>query len=890
MRRLSLLAALVLVCVAWSANAQNCGPLGRQLIQYSPNACPNTLNYAGATYAPPPYWSWSTYDWSIVNGTIEGPANSNYISFTAGTEPVTLSLTATDGSGCSYSESVTVQITDQVTVDIFSNNTVCPNAIETAVVMSPNSYSFTNYAWSIENGQIVENNGSIVRYRAGTSGAVRLSVIATGSSSPSCSASGTRDVPIEPPPSTLYTYPSTICTNATGMASGSTYYFDTFAWSIEGDGFITGGANSSVMTYQAGATAGTLTLILNASSSTTGCTVTSSFPITVNAPPPAPQVVAPTVAICNAQDAEASVTNPEAYDSIWWEISSGSFENYQNTGAVVHFRPDVYWTDSVTLTAHGVKPGCQTQTTVQVPVTPGAVIITPGSQTICPGSSITLTAPEAASYSWSTGETTRSITVSAAGNYTANVTYANGCHANGSVSVSLYNATTPTITPSGAITFCEGGSIALTSSPASSYLWSTGETSQSITVAASGNYTVTTTDGNGCSKTSAPASVTVHDAPAPTITPSSSMLCPNGTVTLTASAADSYSWSTGETTQSITVDEPGSYSVSVQVNGCNSASSSINLSERTAGITASGTTTFCQGGSVTLTATEGASYVWSTGATTQSIDVTSTGNYSATITFNDGCSILTAPVAVSVGNIAVSISSDRTVTCPNGSIAFSSSVTGGPAASYQWHSSGGAIIPGATSPALTLTPSSGGYVYLEVTDANGCSATSAPVTITVNENPVVPQITATSTAVCPGATTTLTAPAGYSYTWSNGAISQSISVGPGSYWVTVRNASNCSATSATTVVTQKTTTAIVQPSNKSVPRNQQTTLSVSATGTNLTYRWYEGTKGNTTKPLGTSPTQLVGPYSKKGTYPFWVRVTGDCGAVDSNTVTLTVTN
>jgi hypothetical protein len=146
-----------------------------------------------------------------------------------------------------------------------------------------------------------------------------------------------------------------------------------------------------------------------------------------------------------------------------------------------------------------------------------------------------------------------------------------------------------------------------------------------------------------------------------------------------------------------------------------------------------------------------------------------------------------------------------------------------------------------------------------------------------------------STAICPGSGVTLTAPAGFAYLWSTGATSPSINAtSAGNYSVTVTNASGCSAMSAATAVTMKTTTSITQPANKPVARNATTSFTVVASGTNLTYQWYEGSAGVTTTPRGTTATQSVGPYTKKGSYPFWVRVTGDCGVVSSATITLTV--
>jgi uncharacterized repeat protein (TIGR03803 family) len=137
----------------------------------------------------------------------------------------------------------------------------------------------------------------------------------------------------------------------------------------------------------------------------------------------------------------------------------------------------------------------------------------------------------------------------------------------------------PQITPSGPTTFCQGGSVTLDAGAGyASYLWSpNGETTQTIVVTASGSYSVTVTDANGCMGTSAPVAVTVNANPTPAITPSGpTTFCQGGNVVLDAgSGYVSYSWSpNGETTQTITVSASGSYSVTVtDVNGCAGTSS-----------------------------------------------------------------------------------------------------------------------------------------------------------------------------------------------------------------------------------------------------------------------------------------------------------------------------
>ncbi|NND94912.1 MAG: T9SS type A sorting domain-containing protein, partial [Flavobacteriales bacterium] len=128
------------------------------------------------------------------------------------------------------------------------------------------------------------------------------------------------------------------------------------------------------------------------------------------------------------------------------------------------------------------------------------------------GESVTLTSSSAASYLWSTGATTQSITVFNSGNYSVTVTNANGCSRSSAVTPVTVNdlPATPTITPDGPTTFCETESVTLSSSAEDSYLWNTGAATQSILVTTSGSYSVTVTTADGCSATSASTSVTVN--------------------------------------------------------------------------------------------------------------------------------------------------------------------------------------------------------------------------------------------------------------------------------------------------------------------------------------------------------------------------------------------
>ena len=219
---------------------------------------------------------------------------------------------------------------------------------------------------------------------------------------------------------------------------------------------------------------------------------------------------------------------------------------------------------------------------------------------------------------------------------------------------------TPTITASGSTTFCTGGSVDLTSSAATGNTWSTNATTTTITVSITGNYTVTVTDANGCVSASTPISVNVSNAPTPTISASSTQACSGDVVTVTASAADSYSWSTGETTQSIQVSNTASVFVTVtNANACNgvgqSATTNITF---TATPTAAGS--FTTAGNIvtfTNTSTGAASYSWDFGdftnssATAPAHAYAANGAYTVTLTaINGNCSsTATFEISIEVG-------------------------------------------------------------------------------------------------------------------------------------------------------------------------------------------------------------------------------------------------
>ncbi len=301
------------------------------------------------------------------------------------------------------------------------------------------------------------------------------------------------------------------------------------------------------------------------------------------------------------------------------------------------------------------------------------------------------------------------------------------------VTLTIVSAPPATVTAGGSLTFCQGGSVLLTASPGNTYSWSNGATTQSITATTAGAFSVNVDQGSGCISTSAATSVLVNPLPAVNITAGSSpTFCQGGSVTLTASAGNSYLWSNGATTPSITVTTPGSYSVTVnQGNSCvnTSAATAVVVNPLpTAAISAGGSMSFCQGGSVVLTASPGNSYLWSNGATTQAITATTAGNYSVTVTNTAGCSIASASTTVAVSPLpAVSLSASPYTKLFPGLNTTLTATASGPV-TYSWYKNG-VLIPGVTGSTIPLTINNLGAYFVTVVNTGGCTNTSSVVSI-----------------------------------------------------------------------------------------------------------------------------------------------------------------
>lgn len=263
-------------------------------------------------------------------------------------------------------------------------------------------------------------------------------------------------------------------------------------------------------------------------------------------------------------------------------------------------------------------------------------------------------------------------------------------------------------------------------------------------------------------------------------------------------------------------------------------------------ITASGSLSFCSGDNVTLTATNAVNYLWSNGATAQSILVDQTGSFSVTITDANGCEATSSIVHTTENASPVPMIS------ANGPLEFCSGgqvelvASGG--SSYLWSN-------GATAPSIIVTQA-GLYNF---TAYNGtCEALSSGILVSVFSVPVVSS-QATQTEVCFGESIVLTGNGAVTYTWDNGVV-DGVGFAPtntGIYTVTGTDGNGCSAQASTLITVNQLPDATFTPSALSFCPGIASMDLVASVTNYTTYNWFENG----------SPLQLNGSFTQVITAP-----------------------
>jgi gliding motility-associated-like protein len=378
-------------------------------------------------------------------------------------------------------------------------------------------------------------------------------------------------------------------------------------------------------------------------------------------------------------------------------------------------------------------------------------------------------------------------------------------------------------------------------------------------------YKVSLSDSSGCQSWSSIDEIIINNPnPNVVITPANPAFCSGGSVTLTCNTlGNSYQWTGGAVTQSISVSTTGTYTVTVTQNGGCTATGSTTVTVNANPVPAiTGINSICTGTTTTFNAGGPYNvYNWSgagSGAA-QTITAGTVGTYTVTVTDANGCTG-TATRTLTLNPLPVPAITGTTTFCQG----QNSTLNAGPFfTSYNW---GGGNV------AQTLGVSTGGTYTVTVYNGFGCSASTSTL-VTVNPLPI-PAITGTL-AFCQGSTTTLTASPGFTYQWSGGGgTNQTLTTSTANtYTVTVTDANSCTATtSATTIVNANPVPAITGINSICTG----TTTTFSAGGPYSTYNW---------SGAGAGALQTI-TAGTAGTYTVTVTDANGCTGTASRTLTL----
>ncbi len=383
--------------------------------------------------------------------------------------------------------------------------------------------------------------------------------------------------------------------------------------------------------------------------------------------------------------------------------------------------------------------GCKVKDSVSVTLSSN-LTVTLQNAGICSGDSMILNSGySGAGYTflWNTGETTSTVKVKNAGTYSVNVSN-NGCNGNGSMNLSLYAA--PIVNLGNDKNVCSVSTTILDAGVFSSYLWSSGENTQTVSKGA-GSYYVTVTDNNGC-KASDTIVVNSIAKPIPN-TIIDVQTCSGNNVVFDESIFDNgngpftYKWDDNSTASTLTINNVISNSTHfVDVTdqyGCTGRDSAkVSVSSNLAvQIIANPDSMLCAGESLTLSSNYnsagGYNLIWSTGATTDNITINTASSITLSVDDGNGCS----------GSDGINVLMNPS---PNlNLIPLTSSVCSGDAAlighdygagySYLW-------TPGNLTSAIISTNIGGAYTVKVTDNSTGCFADTS-VNVTLNNKPSV---------------------------------------------------------------------------------------------------------------------------------------------------------
>ena len=680
---------------------------------------------------------------------------------------------------CSASTTATVTVNSGGTITI-NSPTICSGQTATLVASGA-----TTYTWNTGSNSATINPAPLA-----------TSVYTVIGNNGTCTTSATATVTVGS--ITLTATSQTICTGftATLVANGAS----TYTWNTGSNSATINPAPIATTVYTLIGASGTCS-----TQTTATVTVNSGGAITINSP-----------TICSGQTATLVASGATTYT---WNTGSNSA-----TINPVPVATTIY-------TVIGASGTCSTQTTATVTVISGGTI-TVNSPTICSGQTATLVASGATTYTWNTGSNSATINPAPIATSVYTIIGSNGSCSTSATATVTVGSITLTATSQ---TICAGLTATLVANGATTYTWNTGSNSATINPSPATTTTYTVIGANGTCSASTTATVTINASGA--ISVNNATICSGQTATLSAGAAASYTWNTGQNTQNIVVNPITTtvYTINATLGaGCNASNTATVIVNTNPTITVNNAS-ICAGQTATLNTVGAISYVWYDGSTAASNTVSpiTTTSYSVVGSSNGCTNSATANVVVTpnptVSATSVSICAGQTA-----------SLTGIGATTYTWDPSGANTV-GAT---FTASPV-GTTVYNLLGATNGC-VSSATVSVSVGSNLSVSVNNAT---ICSGQSASLIANStATNYSWNTGATTSSIIVNPITNTTYTVNGNSAGCTGSTTATVFVNTTPIIPNFNQAICVGETTTLTASGA---TSYSW---NTGSTATVIIVSPT------------------------------------
>lgn len=655
------------------------------------------------------------YSWTTINGNIVSGANSATATVdAAGSYTLTVTNPAT---GCEASDVVTVTV-DHVLPDANAgtDKTLTCAVLQVSLDGSSTTAGAT-FSWAATNGGAILSGGNTATPVVQVPGRYILTVTNPVNG---CTAVDSADVfqDINAPDvdagadKTLTCLITSVTLNGSTSTPGTTYLWTTIDGSI-----VNGAATLSAVVNASG------TYMLTVTNTISGCQASDAVTVILNNTPPEVNAGADMTLTC--EDTSVILHGSCASGVMFnWTTNNGNIVSGSSTAMAT-----VNAAGSYTLTVTDSYNGCIGYDSVKVFLNITPPDVHAGADTLinCINTPITLHGSSQAlhvSFSWTTtngnivsGPNTAHPVVSAAGMYVLTVTDSiNGCSASDTVMVGIDIPPVVDLGNDTTLVFCAGHLTLDAGNPGMTYLWSTGATTQTIHVSATGTYYVHVISSGGCL-----ASDTIHVVVNPgTISvdlgnDTTIVTCTHDSLMITAGNQGAfYSWSTGATTQTIWVDETGDYYVTVtDSKGCTASDTIHVVIYGRIDLDFGPDTTIC--GCITLNAyVSGGSYKWCSGGTYPSKEVCQTGMYCVTVT--NGVCTVSDTIHITVKD-APMVDLGNDTTFESGELALDAGNAG---VSFWWNT-------GDTTRVITVN-SSGQYIVV-VTDMNGCTATD---TINVN--------------------------------------------------------------------------------------------------------------------------------------------------------------